>query len=202
MDIYSQLIFWVPISLTAIVLLWLLYIKLRVKEISVRTANRALILIVLINLVQIGAKIIYIFFNLRSSEFGQYFLPSQGSNYIYQTLWNLCQPYVWATAVALAIILVLMLLRKILHSPIVNQADLIIIFITVFIVGPSSVLVLIIGAFLIMLLFQLTYAITHRQIKSEYRVELSPFLLFTALAILVLSHFTFYLDFLILIKMI
>lgn len=195
-----QLIFWLPFSLTAIILLGLFYLELKT-EVSSRTVGKALAIIISVYFLKIAAQSVYIYFSLKGDELGQHFLPGKGTNYFYQMLWNISQPYLWALAIGLVLVLILFVLRKIMHSSMVDRSDLLIIILTVFVVGASSVLLLIIGSFLLMIFFLSGFNIRKRKIDTRLRLKLAPFLLLVAFIILILSNFNFYWHFLALLRL-
>lgn len=201
MDWQVKLIFWIPLGLTAIVFLWLLFLEIK-GRVSSRLAGKLLAAVIAIYFLQITAQMVLLFFRLRGDEFGKYLLPGSGSKYFYNIYWSLGQPYLWALAVGLILILILILLRFVFRSEIVDRADLFIILMTIFAVGISNVLILILGTFFLMVFFLIGFNLRQKKVNSSARLKLTPFLLFTAIAILILSNFQFYWQFLNMLKLI
>lgn len=188
---FNQLIFWVPLTLTGLILLGLFYWELR-NKVTVKIAGISLAIVGGIYLLQLGGQTAYLYFMLKKDELGQYLLPGRGTNYFYQTIWAMGQSLVWSLAIGLSLVLVLLILKKILKSPLFDWADLLILILTIIVVGSSSVLILVIGSFLIMIFFLLGFSLRQKKIITEPRLTLSPFLLFVAFAILILNNFEFY----------
>lgn len=194
MDWINFIILWLPLSVIALVFLRLLFLEFRTGDLKDLTAKRSLITVIFVLLAQIAGKTLWFYFELQKSDFGKYFL--EGSNsYFRRTVWYMIQPEVWAFAVAIGFLIVLWLIRKILKSPMFNKADTMIIIMTVLAVGSSSVLVLLVGSLILMLLVHLGLGIYRKNFKGM-RLRFSPFLIFLALAIIVLNNFDFYQEFL------
>jgi len=196
-----RIILWAPIVLSGLILAWLFFLELK-DRLSSKTAGRFLAVVIGIYFLDILVKIIYTYFKLKGSSLGQYFLPGSGDNYFYRLIWDYFQPSAWAALSGLGIILILIILRRILKSTIVDKKDLFIIILTVFVVGTSNVLVLIVGSFLLMLFVQLGASIRQKKMVTGWRLKISPFLLPMAILLLILNNFTFYLKFLALLRLI
>lgn len=199
---FSNLIFWVPLSISAIILLWLFYLEIRGVTVSARTAGISLLIIVGINILQFLARSLYLYFALKANGLGQYLLPGKGTNYFYQTIWSFGQPYLWTLAIALGLALILLIIKIIMKSPIVDRADLYLITLTAVVVGSSSVLILILASFFLMFIFQLIYSLRQRKLKTSFRLAMAPFLLIVAFVILILNYFEFYWKFLGLLRLV
>ncbi|MFA6492850.1 MAG: hypothetical protein WCV58_01785 [Patescibacteria group bacterium] len=188
------LLFWVPLVFSCVVVLWLFYLTL-VGKISSKAARRALIAVIVIYFLQIAVNITYFYFRLKGDEFGKYLLPPN-SNYLYQAAWAMSSPSVWALAIGIGLVLILLLLRKIFHSEILDRSDFYILLLTIFLVGPSSVLVLVLVSFLLMICFLIGFSFKQKKVDYRAKLILSPFLLIVAFIILILNNFEFYFKFL------
>lgn len=191
---FFRLVYWVPLILTSIILLWLFYLELK-SGVLAKTVGRALGLLILIYLLQIVAQSIYLYFRLKGDELGQYLLPPQ-SNYFYQAIWTMSASSVWAIAIGVVLILVILILGRIFKSRLIDLADLIILFLCVFVVGAANVLVLILASFFLMIFFLIGFGLRQKKINTRAKLTLSPFLLMTAFIILILNNFDFYFNFL------
>lgn len=187
---FFRLIFWVPLILTSIVLLWLFYWELKIR-VSSKTAGRALAIIIIIYFLQILSQAIYLYFHLKADEFGQYLLPPH-SHYFYQVLWSMSASSVFALAIGLVLVLVLLALGLIFKAKLIDRADIFILLLTVFAVGASNIVILILASFFMMIFFLIGFNIRQKKLNTRARLTLSPFLLITAFAILILNNFTFY----------
>lgn len=203
---FNNLLFWVPLVLSSIIILWLFYLTLKAKNI-LKAARRGLLAVIIIYFLQIAMTITYFYFRLKGDEFGKFLLPPK-SNYFYQFVWEVSASHVLALAIGVVLVLVLLLLRKIFNSEIVDRADLYILLLTVFVVGASSVLVLVIASFFLMIFFLIGYNLKRKKVDTRAKLVLTPFLLITAFAILILSNlptdragFDFYQKFLTLLRL-
>ncbi|KKQ17420.1 MAG: hypothetical protein US31_C0019G0007 [Berkelbacteria bacterium GW2011_GWA1_36_9] len=190
MSLFTNLIFWVPLVLSSLIILRLFYLELKSKVTS-KTAKRSLIAIILIYFLQIATQITYIYIKLKGDDFGKFLLPPK-SNYLYQVAWQISSSYVFALAIGLILILVLLVLRKIFKAEILDKADFYVLLLTVFVVGASNVLILVLASFFLMIFFLIGFSFRQKKITATARVTLSPFLLLTAFAILILQNFEFY----------
>lgn len=192
----TRMIEWLPLAITAFILIWLLCLNLKKGEITAKTGRRFLLLVLLIYLLQIIAQLVLVYFSMKKSPLGQYLLPGKGTNYFYWLIWDVVQPRFWALVIGLSIVLILWLGKKLLKAPIVNRADIFVILLACFVVGPSNIMILLLSSFVLMIIFQLVVGFRKKIKIKELRVEISPFLLITAFLILVLNNFDFYQKFL------
>lgn len=192
----TRIVEWLPLAITAFILIWLLCINLKKGEIADKTSRRFLLLILLIYFLQIIAQLVWVYFSMKKSPLGQYLLPGQGTNYFYWLVWDVVQPRLWALVIGLSVVLFLWLGKKLLKAPIVNRADIFVIILTCLVVGPSNIMILLLISFILMIIFQLVVGFRKKIKIKELRVEISPFLLITAFVILVLNNFDFYQNFL------
>lgn len=199
MSLFTNLLFWVPLVLSSVIILWLFYLTLKSK-VSPRTASRALAVIVLIYFLRLVTQMTYIYLKFKGDEFGKYLLPPK-SDYLYQVAWQMSSPYVFALAIGLILVIVLLVLRRVLKTEILDRADFLILLLTVFVVGDINVVILVLGSFFLMIFFLIGFSLRQKKINTRARLTLSPFLLLTAFAILVLSNFDFYSNFLILLHL-
>ncbi|MCL5407421.1 MAG: hypothetical protein M1429_02915 [Patescibacteria group bacterium] len=199
MSLFTNLLFWVPLVLSSLIILWLFYLELRSK-VSSKTAGRALTAIILIYFLQIATQAVYIYIKFKGDQFGKYLLPPK-SNYFYQIIWQMSSSYVFALAIGLVLVLVLLLLRQVFKAEILDRADFFILLLTVSVVGASSVLVLILGSFFLMTFFLFGFSLKQKKLSTRARLTLAPFLLITAFAILILNNFDFYVKFLQLLRL-
>lgn len=186
MVLFTNLLFWVPLVFSSLIILWLFYLELR-SQVSSKAAGRALTAVIIIYFLVIATKIIYLYFQFKKDEFGQFLLPPK-SNYFYQVIWMMSSSYVWALMISLILVLILLLLRKVFSAKLVDRSDLYILVMTVFIVGAPSVLILILGSFFLMVFFMIGFSLRQKKINTRSRLTLSPFLLIVALVILILSN--------------
>lgn len=196
----TRLIIWLPPVLTAIILIYLLYVEFFRRGIAARTGRRALLIVIAIYILALGAKVTYLYFQLKSDEFGKYLLPPN-SRYFYEAIWAMSSPYLLALIVGFVLILVLLALQKVLHAELVDSSDIYILMLVIFVVGVPSILVLILGSFFLMLFFLLGFSVRQKKMATAARLAITPFLLLVALAILVLNNFNFYLEFLTLLRL-
>lgn len=199
MTLFNNLLFWVPLVLSNLIILWLFYLELRSK-VSSKTTGRALTAIILIYFLQIATQAVYIYLKFRGDEFGKYLLPPK-SNYLYQIIWQMSSSYVFALAIGFILVLVLLLLRKVFKAEILDRADFFILLLTVFVVGASNVLILVLGSFFLMFFFLAGFNLRQKKLNTRARLTLSPFLLITAFAILILNNLDFYVKFLQLLRL-
>lgn len=196
---FLRLVFWIPLVFSSIVLLWLFYWELK-SGVSLKAARRALLVIVVIYFLQIIIQAIYLYVRLKGDEFGQYLLPGK-SNYYYQAIWAMSSSAFVAIAIGLVLILIILALSRIFKARLVDRADLLILFLCVFAVGAASVLILILASFFLMIFFLIGLSVRQKKLNTRARVTLVPFLLITALAILILKNFNFYFDLLKLLRL-
>jgi len=190
MSILSQLIYYVPLALTGLILLWLLYLEVK-DELTSRLALRYLLIVILINILQIASQVGLLYWQLKKDPFGQYLLPGK-SDYFTNIAISQSLSLAWPLAAALVIILGLILIRKVLKSTIIDKTDLALITLTFTAVGFSSITVLIGGTFIWMILVQVFAILKNRKKKTEFRLKMTPFLLVVAFIILILNNFDFY----------
>lgn len=199
---FNQLIYWVPLGLVSVILLSLLAWEWQKGSVPARLATRAFLSIIAITFIQIGLELFFIYKRLAADPFGQYLLPKAGSNYFYQLIWSQLEGRLWAIAVAIFLIFVFLGLRKIFSAELFDKSDLIILMTTVFVVSIDSFLILILGSLFLMIIVQIIFIIARKKkSKREFRLRIAPFLLITALIILVLINFNFYGRFLALLKL-
>jgi len=99
-------------------------------------------------------------------------------------------------------VVVFLILRRILKSPLVDTTDFLVVMLAIIAVGPTNVLVLILGGFGLMLLWQIFKIFSGQKISRLERLQITPFVLVVAMAVMVLSNFPFYFKFLNLLRLI
>lgn len=155
-------------------------------------AFRAFILVVGIYLLEIAAKTAYLYFALKKDSLGQYLLPGQGTNYFNQMVWELINARFLGLVIGLVLAIVLIILKKILKTPIVDRQDLLVLMLASLVVGAQNILILILFSMFLMVISQIIYLFR----RKATRLELNPFLLVVTAAIMILSNFPFYDNFL------
>ncbi|HLB95520.1 MAG TPA: hypothetical protein VJK26_01295 [Patescibacteria group bacterium] len=201
MNWQAWLITWLPYGLTLLILFWLFTLTLR-DGLTLRTAKISLALILGITMLTIGAKMTYLYLRLRGDQFSQYLIPAYGENYYLRILWDLSQPLLWSLLIGLGLVVVFLILRRILKSPLVDTTDFLVVMLAIIAVGPTNVLVLILGGFGLMLLWQIFKIFSGQKISRLERLQITPFVLVVAMAVMVLSNFPFYFKFLNLLRLI
>lgn len=199
MNWYGYLIFWLPLGLLGLIVLWLFYLELK-NQVSLKIARRGFIAVLIITFLEIVSQTTFLYFNLRQDEIGKFLLPPQ-SDYFYQAIWMISSAHVWALAIGIILVLVLLLLKRIFRSDLVDRSDLYILLLVVLVVGPSSVVVLILASFFLMIFFLIGFSLREKKIDTRARLSLAPFLLIISFAILILSNFDFYYTFLQLLRL-
>lgn len=194
MNWFAYLLFWVPPIFAGLILVWLFYLTLKGK-LSARIAKQSFVLVIIVYFLKIIIQLGYIYFRLRNDEFGKFFLPPE-NNYFYNLIWETSSPYLIALGIGVFIVLVLWLLKKYFGSEILDRSDFYVLLLTIFVVGLSNIIVLILGSLFLMIFFLIGFNLRQKKLNTEARLVLTPFLLIVSLAILVLGNFNFYLEFL------
>lgn len=198
---FIRFITWAPMGIAGLVILRLLYLEI-FSKLKDKTVRRALLLVIIVYFLDVLVKIIYLYFQFKRDEFGKYLLPGQGSNYFYTLIWSLSSPYIIALGIGVVLVLVLLILRQLFRAEIVSRLDLYVLILVIFVVGASNVLILILGSFFLMIFFLLGFYFKEKKLDTRARLTVLPFLLVVTLAILVLNNFTFYQNFLTLLRLI
>lgn len=179
----NRLINWAPYLTTGFILVGTFYREIKGKN-SLKTTLGAIGVVLGLILVQMAAKILYIFLQLRNNPLGQYLL-SDKSSYLMQVAWQMAEPFLWTLLVSLGAVL-LFLLIKVLRPAALDQTDLAVVGLTTLAVyAPANVIILLLVGLLSMVIWSLLC-------RLPGRVALAPFLLFWATLILVLANFRFY----------
>lgn len=192
----SRIIQWLPLAVAGFVLIWLFCLNLKKGEITEKTARGFLIIILIVYFLQLAGIVCLVYFGMKNNPVGQYLLPGKGTSYFYWFTWETIQPFFWSLIISLGVILILFLGKLLLKSSIVNRSDIFVIILACVVVGPSSIMVLFLGSFLLMIVFQLIVSWQRKLKSNQLRVKIAPFLLIVAFAILILKNFDFYHDFL------
>ena len=181
-----------------IVVLFLLFRRLVLKvakqNLSLKTAKSALVLILVVLILQLIARAVFAYFQIKQSTLGVYLLKDH--TFLKNTALNLAYPYGEALLVALIILLVgFLALRFYRRSDrtLIEKIDLYIIFMTTLVVGYPNVFVLLLGVLALMILVQFGQIIFK---KKNEPIPISPYLLILAIIILILNNFNFYHNFL------
>ena len=188
--IWVKLINWIPMILMGLVFLWLLFLEIR-WDLKAKNARNGLIAILMITLLQVAAKIIYLYISLKASPMGNYLLPGSGSHYLSEAAWQFLQPAFYSLIVGIGLIVFLLIIGKIFRSSVIDRLDIYIILMTIVAVGHKSAPILILGSFLIMVLTNLFYRFFKHGSK-EMRLQIGAFLIISAFIILIIKNFMFY----------
>lgn len=212
LNLANQIIFWIPFLIVVGILLWLWRQDVLDGAIPLDKLKNAIIVVVAIYILQLLARIGLLYYFLKKDPLGAYLLPGQGTNFFVQNIWATLKPLFLATLVAVVLALIVILIKRLIQRPLFEDVDVYVIFLTSFLVGFPGIFVLLIGTFLLMIIWQLVRGAVLsfdrlRTIPSEveglktplnqFRVRLSPFLIFVCLAQLVLNNFHFYQSFLV-----
>ena len=193
----NRLILYIPLAVTILVLAWLVLKTIAKKKISRRTYLKLILLIIGVYILKLAAWAIFKYWQLAHDPFGQYLLPGKGSKYYEQMLWFISQPYVIALAIAIGLVVFANLVTRLTKRPLFEHDDFYVIFLTTFVVGYPNIFVLIVGSGILMIFFQIGAVLRSRgKSLQEFRVSFAPFLLVSALIIIILANFSFYNQFL------
>lgn len=193
MNTAGWLILVIPLVFEIVVLFLLfkrLVIKVAKQNLSFKTAKSALVLILVVLILQLIAKLVFAYFQIKQSTLGVYLLKDH--TFLKNTALGLAYPYGEALLVALIMLLLGYLALRFYRRPMIEKIDLYLLFITALVVGYPNVLVLLIGTFALMILIQFGRILK----KKNERLAISPYLIIVAMIILVLNNFRFYADFL------
>jgi len=203
MTLAGWLILVIPLVFEIVVLFLLfkrLVIKVAKHNLSLKTAKSALVLILVVLILQLIARSVFAYFQLKQSTLGVYLLKDH--SFLKNIALSLAYPYGEALLVALIMLLVGFLALRFYRRPdrtLIEKIDLYIIFMTTLVVGYPNVFILLIGTFVLMVFIQLGEIILK---KKNERLAISPYLLILAIIILILNNFNFYYEFLIKLKLI
>ena len=190
MNWLNQLIFWIPLLIVVGILLWLWREDVATGQLPIGKVKKAIKIVVMVIFLQYLLKIGLFYFLLKKDPLGPYLLPGGETNFFFQNIWVALKPLFLATLVAVVLVLIVILIKRLSQRPLFEEVDVYVIFLGSFLVGFPGVLVLLIGTFLLMIIWQLVRG-------AKERLRLSPFLLFVCLAQLVLNNFQFYQNFLV-----
>lgn len=193
----NQIIFWIPLLVTAAVLLWLFREDALTGTLPIVKAKRAIKIVAAVIFIQYLARIGLFYWSLKKDPLGKYLAPGQGTNYFAQNIWSITQPLLLAFFIALVLVLIVILIMRFSKRPLFEEVDPYIIFLTSFIVGFTGIFILLVASFLLMIIWQIARAKVRKTPLNQFRQRLSPFLLLVALAQLILANFAFYQNFLI-----
>jgi len=199
MTLAGWLILVIPFVFEIVVLFLLfkrLVLKVAKQNLSLKTAKSALVSILVILILQLIAKLVWAYFQIKQSTLGPYLL--QDHAYLKSTALSFIFPYGEALLVALIMLIVGFLAFRFYRQPLIEKIDLYIIFLTTLVVGYPNVFVLLAGTFVLMIFIQLG----EKLLKKNERLAISPYLLILAIIILILNNFNFYYEFLAKLKLI
>jgi len=186
-----------------VVILFLLFKRLVIKvanhNLSLKTAKTALVLVIIFLILQLIARSVFAYFQIKQSTLGVYLLKDH--SFLKSTALSLAYPYGEALLVALIILLVGFLAFRFYRRPdrtLIEKIDLYIIFMTTLVVGYPNVFVLLLGGLALMILAQFGQIIFK---KKNEPIPISPYLLILAITILILNNFNFYYEFLLKLKL-
>lgn len=192
----NQIVFWIPLLIVVGILLWLWRKDITTGQLQIGKVQKAIKIVVVVILIQYGLKIGLFYWFLKKDPLGSYLLPGGGTNFFLQNVWVALKPLFLATLVAVVLVLMVILIKRLIQRPLFEDIDVYVIFLTSFLVGFPGIFVLLIATFLLMIIWQLINGAVTRSSLSQFRLRLSPFLLFVCLAQLVLNNFSFYQNFL------
>lgn len=198
---FQEILTWLPFGFTLVILFWLFSLTLG-GGLSSRTVKISLTAILIVNILTIAGKIIYLFFQSKDEKYRSILESIYGQNYFLKISWDLVNPIFWSIVAGLGLVLLLLMIQKVSRSPLFDQTDLWLILLTMIAVGSTNVLVLILGSFVLMLFLQFFAVIKGKKAVLNFRLQIAPFLLAAAIIILILSNFSWYWQFLALIKLI
>lgn len=184
----NQIIFWIPLVIAVVILLWLWRKTVMGKVVEKRHFRIVIIIILIVYILQVLGRIALLYYSLKNSQLGIYLLPGKGTNYFYTAIYDLIKPFVFALVTAVILALIVFVTIRHLKKPWFEQNDLYLIFITGFLVGFPGVLILLLATLILMVFWQLIFRIE--------RISFAPFLIFVAILELILSNFSFYQKFL------
>ena len=184
----NQIIFWIPLVIAVVILLWLWRKTVTGKIIEKRHFRIVIVILLLIYILQMLGRIALLYYSLKNSQLGIYLLPGKGTNYFYTAIYDIINPFIIALAIAAGLAIVVFLINRYLKKPWFEQSDIYLIFITSFLVGFPGILILLLATLILMVFWQLIFKIE--------RISFAPFLIFVAIFELILSNFTFYQQFL------
>ena len=197
MDWLNQLIFWIPLLIVVGILLWLWREDVTTGQLQIVRVRKAIKIVVIVIIIQYLLKIALFFWFLKKDPFGPYLLAGEGTNFIFQNIWVMIKPLLLATLVALVLVLIVILIKRVTQRPLFEEVDIYVIFLTSFLVGFPGIFVLLIGAFMSMIIWQLIHSALSKSPLNQFRLRLSPFLLIVTIANLILLNFRFYQNFLV-----
>lgn len=184
----NQIIFWAPLIVAVVILLWLWRKTVLNTQIEKKHLRNVIIIILVIYILQILGRLALLYYSLKKSQLGIYLLPGKGTNYFYVTTYDIFKPFVIALAIAAGLALIVFLINRYLKKPWFETNDIYLIFITSFLVGFPGVIILLLATLILMVIWQIIFRIQ--------RINFAPFLIFVAILILILSNFPFYQKFL------
>lgn len=188
----SWLIYLIPLVFELAILL-VLFKKLTGKMgLVFASAKKFAFLILGAIIVQFLAQLVYVYFQIKTSNIGIYLLKD--GNYIKGTLFGLAQPYIESIIIAVIFTLVFYLIYRFYKQPVIDKVDLVIIFLCSILSSYANIFIVIVGSLLLMVFYQIFNLLF---LKSKtLRVGISPFLILASMATLVLNNFDFYINFL------
>lgn len=192
----NQIVFWIPLIFSVSVLLYLfrqIILKGKLKRNVLFNLTLAL---VGLSILQLLARILIFYWQLKKSSLGSYLLPGKGSTFFLDHVWaSYIQPFIFLAIIALVLVIIIFLVRKKSQRPLFEDSDWLIVLLTAFSAGFPNLLVMLIGALLLMIIFQLFQRVVFKRSLTE-RLKIAPFLIFASLVVIVLANFTFYIKFL------
>lgn len=192
----NQIIFWIPLIVIVVVLLWTWRKIVTNQVIEVAKLKNIVILIVGVSFLKILSQIGFLYYALKKDPLGMYLLPGQGTSYFSQSIWLISKPLILGIITGVVLLLFALLIKRLITRPWFDTTDFFVIFLTGFIMGFPGVLLLLLGSLLLMIIWQLVVAAVLKRSLTEGRLPWSPFLLFMTILHLLLSNFNFYQHFL------
>lgn len=192
----SQIVFWIPLIFSVSALIFCFRQIILKKNLPPKALRNLTLAVVILYILQVLSRIYIFYWQLKKSAFGNYLLPGKGSSFFIDNVWTtFLEPFVIMAVTALVLILLIFLTRRFIKRPLFEDSDWIVLILTIFPVGFPNLIVLIFASFLLMIIFQIFQKLTFKKSFGD-RLEIAPFLIFSSLAILVLTNFPFYHNFL------
>ena len=195
MVIPGMIVFWIPLIVVVVVLLWLWRKMLLNEPLEISKLKNVTIIIVGIYVLKMIFQVGLLYYSLKQNPLGMYLLPGQGTNYFAQSVWLLIQPLVLGILVGSGLVLLALAVKRLTKRPWFDLTDYFILFITGFLMGFPNVLLLLVGSLLLMIIWQIFVLLLLKRTLEE-RLSLSPFLILVTVIHLILINFDFYQQFL------
>lgn len=195
MEWFIQAVYWIPLFLTVVILLILFRIELLKGGIAFPFLRKMILLVIGIAILGVFGKITFFYVELKKSPIGLYLLPGEGTTYFIEKVWQMALPVIIGALIGIILLLVVVLVRKYSQRPLFTEIDQWILFLGGFTVGYPSILVLVLGSMLIMIIFLIIASLFNKVPIKDQRIMITPYVIFTTIAILILRNFSFYINF-------